>query len=119
MKYRWMIVLLVSGCAAPGPAGVGQGPERHFTRIVETREPTTRGGASSAATMPLMAFGAIGGAIAGAARADRSTRMHVIKLDSGPTVSVISDDETNAGECVRIVVNDYSAEPLPWYSYGQ
>lgn len=116
---RWMVVLLLCGCAGPKPTSVGQGPERHFAGVVEKSEAATRGGASEGATMPLMMFGAIGGAVAGLARADRTTRMHVVRLDSGATVTVVSDEEVSAGDCVRVVVNDYSAEPLPWYSYGQ
>ena len=112
-------MLLLCGCAGPEIAGVGQGPERQFAGVVQKSEAGTRGGASEGATMPLIMFGAIGGAVAGLARADRTTRMHVVRLDSGATVTIVSDDELSAGDCVRIVVNDHSAEPLPWYSYGQ
>ena len=120
MKTHWVGLLLLCGCATERPASVGQGPERRFTGTVEKTAPSTRGGVSQSAVMPLAVVGgAIGGALAGLASADRSTHQHTIKLDSGMTIGVLSDDEFNIGDCVRVVVNDYSAEPLPWYSYGQ
>ena len=120
MKGNWLLVLLLCGCATERPASVGQGPERHFTGTVEKTAPSTRRGVSQSAVMPLAVVGgAVGGALAAVASADRSTHLHTIKLEAGMTIVVISDDELNVGDCVRVVVNDYSAEPLPWYSYGQ
>jgi hypothetical protein len=114
-----LFVLLLAGCAVQETRELSKGPERHYTGVIDNTQTTTRGGASKTALMPLMLFGAIGGLIYGAATGDQPTRMHVVRLDSGGIVSVISDDEFSPGDCVRIVVNDAAAEPLSWYAWGQ
>ena len=124
-----LCALLLVGCATQGPhnAGVSDAPERRYTGVVDEVQQTTRGGAVAsdaqrAALFPLMFFGAIGGAIYGAATSGSSeepTQMQVVKLDSGQKVTLISDETRAPGDCVTLVVNEVSAEPLPWYSYGQ
>lgn len=125
-----LCALLLVGCATQGPhnAGVSDAPERRYTGVVEEVQATTRAGgftsdSTRVALFPLMFFGAIGGAIYGAATSDsvseEPTQMQVVKLDSGHKVTLISDETRAPGDCVTLVVNEVSAEPLPWYSYGQ